>query len=395
MTAPRAAEAGRAPRGLSRRSLLVGAGAGALLTALTAGGGLAVASAQRSPALGGAPLRIGYLPITDATPMLVAHHDGLFAAQGVAVDRPVLFRSWASLSEAFLAGRVDVVHLLMPLAVKLRFGLGADARVIAWNHVNGSALTVRPDLASTAALAGSSVAIPAWWSIHNIIVQRMLRAEGLVPVFRRAPVASRGEVNLVPMPPADMVPALGAGSIAGFVVADPFGAMAEATGVGRTHRFLGDVWREHACCATVVRGDVLRERPDAVAALVAGLVAAAQFCDAHRTQAAAALSDGYLPQPEPAVLRAVDRPADAAVTIREHPDWHGERLGFRPYPHESFTVRLVDEMRATVADDATGFLAGLDGSRAHRELVDTTPLDALPSALAAGVDRTPRTEELA
>src|SRR5690625_6713406 len=51
----------------------------------------------------GAPLRIGYLPLTDATPLLVAHQRGLFEAQGLEVDRPRLFRGWDQLVEAFLS----------------------------------------------------------------------------------------------------------------------------------------------------------------------------------------------------------------------------------------------------------------------------------------------------
>lgn len=47
------------------------------------------------------PLVIGYLPITDATPLLVAHAKGLFEKHGVKVEKPVMFRSWAQLVEAF------------------------------------------------------------------------------------------------------------------------------------------------------------------------------------------------------------------------------------------------------------------------------------------------------
>ncbi len=42
-----------------------------------------------------APVRIGYLPITDATPLLVPHARGLFDTEGVQVEKPVMLRSWA------------------------------------------------------------------------------------------------------------------------------------------------------------------------------------------------------------------------------------------------------------------------------------------------------------
>ena len=76
------------------------------------------------------PLRIGYLPITDATPLLVAHARGLFQAEGLEVEAPHMFRSWAQLVEAFIAGQVNVVHLLSPMTVWSRFGGHVPAKVV-------------------------------------------------------------------------------------------------------------------------------------------------------------------------------------------------------------------------------------------------------------------------
>ena len=69
---------------------------------LTAAGALPLlASLQaRAAAEPDAPVRIGYLPITDATPLLVAHNNGLFEEQGIKAERPVLLRSWAQVIEA-------------------------------------------------------------------------------------------------------------------------------------------------------------------------------------------------------------------------------------------------------------------------------------------------------
>ena len=47
----------------------------------------------------GASLKVGYLPITDATPLLIAHALGYFAQEGLAIDRPVMVRSWKVLTE--------------------------------------------------------------------------------------------------------------------------------------------------------------------------------------------------------------------------------------------------------------------------------------------------------
>ena len=64
---------------VSRRDLLK------LASLFTAAGSLPLLQAcqQRQASQPNAPLRIGYLPITDATPLLVAHSQGLFQAEGL------------------------------------------------------------------------------------------------------------------------------------------------------------------------------------------------------------------------------------------------------------------------------------------------------------------------
>ncbi|WP_254000335.1 ABC transporter substrate-binding protein [Kingella kingae] len=75
----------------------------ALFTA-TAAMPLLQACGKRAATQRNAPVTIGYLPILDAAPLLVAHGKGLFQQRGVETVKPVLFRSWASLVEAFLSG---------------------------------------------------------------------------------------------------------------------------------------------------------------------------------------------------------------------------------------------------------------------------------------------------
>ena len=114
--------------------------------------------------------------------LLVAHGKGLLEQHGVAAAKPVLFRSWAGLVEAFLSGQVNLIHVLSPMSVWMRYGSRAPVRALMWNHICGSALTVRPDVNTLADLQGQTVAIPFWYSIHNIIVQQMLRQAGLAVV---------------------------------------------------------------------------------------------------------------------------------------------------------------------------------------------------------------------
>lgn len=370
-------------RDILRLTAVAGAGLAAAPLLAACGGDDGETTSSPSTTLGGsttssAPqslgeLKIGYLPITDATPLLVAHASGLLTKRGFEAPDPVLLRSWPSIAEAFQAKQVDVVHLLMPLAMQLRFGAKQPVKVVAWNHLNGSALTVAKDVQSVNDLAGTTVAIPFWWSIHNVVLQKILRAAGLTPIVSGSASAADKTVKLEVLAPADMPPALASGSIAGFIVADPFNALAETQDVGKILRFTGDVWRDHACCVTVVREDLVTERPDAAQALTDALAEAQLTAAADRAGTAKVLSEkGYLPQPLPAIERALThydlaeyQPTGAIV----HADWKSERIDFQPFPFPSYTEELIEALRETTIDGDTSWLSAVDASAAHEELV--------------------------
>lgn len=351
-------------------ALLTAAGALPLLTSLQA----------RAAAEPDAPVRIGYLPITDATPLLVAHANGLFEAEGIKAERPVLLRSWAQVIEAFISGQVNVIHLLSPMTVWARYGSKVPAKVVAWNHVGGSGLTVAPGIEQVAQLGGRTVAIPFWYSIHNVVVQQLLRDSGLVPVSKPVGAAlAANEVNLVVLPPSDMPPALASKRIDGYIVAEPFNALAENLKVGRVQRFTGDVWRNHACCVVFMHEHDLNNRPEWSQKVVNAIVKAQLWTRENRAEAAKLLSkDGanrYTPH-APEVLGKVLAPAagerDGYVksgAIR-HAAWDEQRIDFQPYPFPSYTEELVSRLKDTLIQGDKSFLAGLDPKATAADLVD-------------------------
>ncbi|MBD9676578.1 ABC transporter substrate-binding protein [Pseudomonas sp. PDM18] len=351
-------------------ALLSAAGALPLLTSLQA----------RAASEPDAPVRIGYLPITDATPLLVAHANGLFDAEGIKAERPVLLRSWAQVIEAFISGQVNVIHLLSPMTVWARYGSKVPAKVVAWNHVGGSGLTVAPDISDVKQLGGKTLAIPFWYSIHNVVLQSLLRDNGLQAVSKPANAAlAANEVNLVVLPPSDMPPALASKRIAGYIVAEPFNALAENLKVGRIQRFTGDVWRNHACCVVFMHEHDLNNRPEWSQKVVNAIVKAQLWTRDNRAEAARLLSkDGenrYTPHaPEvlgrvlaPAVSERQQYLADGAI---RHADWHEERIDFQPYPFPSYTEELVRRLKDTLIQGDKSFLAALEPTQVAKDLVD-------------------------
>lgn len=363
-------DCGLSRRDMLRLSALAGAGAAGLLRA-----GDTMAQSFKGD---DQPVKIGYLPITDATPLLVAHGNGLFQKEGLKAEAPRLFRSWAQLVEAFVSGQVNVVHLLSPATLWVRYGSRFPAKVVMWNHINGSALTVAPDIRTLEDLGGRTVAVPFWYSIHNILLQDLLRHAGLTPVTRaRSAGVGPREVNLMVMAPAEMVAALAGKGVAGYIVAEPFNAQAEIAGVGRVLRFSGDVWRDHACCVTFLAERDLSERPEWAQRVTNALVKAQQWTLGNRLQTAQLLASNgpgkYTPHSQQAlakVLAATDYADYEKSGVVHNKGWQQRRIDFQPYPFPSYTERLVRAIKATRLEGNDAFLQALEPSFVARDLVD-------------------------
>ncbi|HBF16454.1 MAG TPA: ABC transporter substrate-binding protein, partial [Verrucomicrobiales bacterium] len=88
------------------------------------------------------PVKIGYLPITDSVPLVLAHALGYFQDEGLAVEKPTLIRGWSPLVEAFIANKVNLCHFLIPIPLWMRYNNDVKVKVMSWAHTNGSAIVV-------------------------------------------------------------------------------------------------------------------------------------------------------------------------------------------------------------------------------------------------------------
>ncbi|MGX3067693.1 ABC transporter substrate-binding protein, partial [Ursidibacter arcticus] len=52
----------------------------------------------------------------------------------------------------------------------------------------------------------------------------------------------------------------------------------------------------------------------------------------------------------------------------QHPEWHQERIGFQPYPFDSYMEKLVEVLKETHISGNNAFLAKLDPSQVARDL---------------------------
>jgi NitT/TauT family transport system substrate-binding protein len=359
--------------GITRRDTLDYLARGGL-AALLAAKGIDVAKAQATDDV----VRIGYLPITDATALLTAHANGYFEEAGLKAEKPVLIRSWSALVEGFASGKFNLVHLLKPIPVWMRYNNKFPVKILAWGHTNGSGLVVGGDTGITkfADLGGKRIAVPFWYSMHNIVLQYALRESGVKPVIKpETAELAPDECALQILAPPDMPTALAAKKIHGYIVAEPFNALGELRAGAKMLRFTGDIWKNHPCCVICTNESYTRDMPEWTQKVTDAIVRAHVYASKNKAEVARLISrngKGYLPTPADVVEKAVTDygPAYEQSGAIRHRDWKNGRIDFQPWPYPSATRLIVENMNKTVVEGDTTFLKGLDPDFVARDLVD-------------------------
>ncbi|GGF06126.1 nitrate transporter [Aliidongia dinghuensis] len=240
-------------------------------------------------------IRIGLVRLTDMAPAFVAEAKGFFVAEGVEAELSIE-PSWANIADKLTYRALDAAVMLPPLAFAVALGLrGAGAPLFVPLSIsqNGNAFTVSPALAAAigpgpadaaslghrladvvrvrgAGAARLRFAVVHAYSSHDLLLRYWLAASGLDPAEA---------VELVAVPPVDMVAALAAGEIDGFCAGAPWGAVATAEGVGRTILRSSAIWRNHPEKCLGVTTDWAERHPAGLAAVLRALIRAQRFCD--------------------------------------------------------------------------------------------------------------------
>ena len=361
--------------GVNRRELLKWGGLGALSSLIPTSATFAQEK-KWDPTI-----RIGYLPITDASALLVAHEMGFFKKEGLDSVPPTLIRGWSPLVEAFSSHKLNLAHLLIPVPIWMRYNNKFPIKITAWNHTNGSGVVVGKDsgINSPKDFGGKQFAVPFWYSIHNIISQKLMKDAGITPVIRPQDAKlAPNECNFIVLNPPDMPPALAAKSIDGYCVAEPFNALGEVRAGAKMLRMTGDVWKGHPCCVVVMHeADTMDPARAAWAQGVHNAIVAAQIHLVENREAMAEMlskdGKGYLPFPKEVVKRAMmlyDIPYPGNAAAIKHKDWGMDRINFQGWPYRSATELVVNDMKKTVITGDSAFLEKLDAKFVANDLVN-------------------------
>ncbi len=254
-----------------------------------------------------AKLRIGFIPLVDATALLVAVDMGFAKDEGLDVDL-VREVSWSNVRDKLNLGLFDAAHLLAPVAVASSLGIGhIRVPIVAPFNlgINGNAITVTPRLYSAlAAAADGDIADPIVSARALVRVAAEQKARGAEPLTfgmtfpfshhnyqLRYWMAAGGidpdeDVRLVVLPPPYMVDSLASGHVDGFCVGAPWNSVAVDAGIGRILHFGCDIQARVTEKVFAVRERWATENPDTLAALVCALAKAADFVEDHANVAA-------------------------------------------------------------------------------------------------------------
>ncbi|MDF2720445.1 MAG: NMT1-like family protein [Paenibacillus sp.] len=207
-------------------------------------------------------IKIGYLPITHAAPLYIEDELGKGKFSRFELEL-VKFGSWPDLMDALNTGNIDGASVLIELAMKAK-EQGIDLKAVALGHKDGNVIVTANDINTVADLKGKSFAIPHKFSTHNVLLYQMLKDSGM----------TLSDLKVVELPPAEMPAALSEKRIAGYVVAEPFGAKSVAIQKGKVLFQSEQLWKNSVDCGLVIRGDLIRKDREAVKEFVAEYVKA-------------------------------------------------------------------------------------------------------------------------
>jgi nitrate/nitrite transport system substrate-binding protein len=207
------------PKDAARRAFLKSVGASTALAALAQFFPLATATevfAQGTGVPEKKDLKVGFIPITCATPIIMAHPMGFYSKQGLNVE-VVKTAGWAVVRDKTINKEYDASHMLSPMPLAISLGLGSQPipfTVPAIENINGQGITLaikHKDKRDPKQWKGFKFAIPFDYSMHNYLLRYYLAEHGIDP---------DADVQLRVVPPPEMVANLRADNIDGFLAPD-------------------------------------------------------------------------------------------------------------------------------------------------------------------------------
>jgi len=286
-------------------------------------------------------LKVGFIPITCATPIIMAEPMGFYKKHGLNVQ-VIKASGWAMIRDLAINKETDATHMLMPMPLATHLGLGSAK--IPWllpavENINGQAITLamkHKGVKGPKDFKGFKMAVPFDYSMHNLLLRYYLANSGVDP---------DKDIQIRVIPPPEMVANLRAGNLDGYLGPDPFNQRAVYEGVGFIFKLSKDLWPNHADCAFACSKEFATTYPNTFHALLRAIVDATHFSakpENRKDIAKAIAPKNYLNQP----LEVIE-----AVLTGNYEDGLGnrwnipDRVNFDPYPWKSFGIWILTQLK--------------------------------------------------
>ena len=331
------------PEDHTRRAFLSAVGTSTALAAISQFFPLAWAKEAfaQTPAPEKKDLKVGFIPITCATPIIMAHPMGFYTKYGLNVE-VVKTAGWAVIRDKTLNKEYDAAHMLSPMPLAITLGAGSNPipyTMPAVENINGQAITLavkHKDKRDPKTWKGFKFAVPFDYSMHNYLLRYYVAEHGIDPDT---------DIQIRAIPPPEMVANLRADNIDGFLGPDPFNQRAVYDGVGFIHMLSKEMWDGHPCCAFAASKEFVTSLPNTYAALLKSIIDATAFAarPENRKQIADAIAPAnYLNQPVTVLEQILTGTyADGLGSVKTD----AKRIDFDPFPWEFFAVWILTQMK--------------------------------------------------
>ncbi|MGX5668015.1 CmpA/NrtA family ABC transporter substrate-binding protein [Rhizobium daejeonense] len=334
-----------------------------------------IKAGRPAPAIGNASepktLRAGFIPLMDASILIVAAECGFAEKEGLHLDL-VRDVSWANVRDRLAFRQFDIAHMLSPMPVASMLGLGSNpSPTIAPFSLGrgGNAITLSLRLyermQAAADLTETASALDNARAFAQVLLDMKTRGEPLPTLGMTYPFSSHNyefrywlaaggidpdkDVKLVVVPPPLTSDALAAGAIDGFCVGAPWNMVASERGVGRIVAAKQDIWPSAPEKVIGMRPEWAESHPETVSRLIVALDAAAQWCDApenHDALAELLAGPRFIAAPVNIIRRVLsgEFSLDAKGNVRVIPDYFLFHKEHANYPRPSQALWIYSQM---------------------------------------------------
>lgn len=233
------------------------------------------------------PLRLGFIALTDAAPILMAQELGCFQRRGLRVElrREV---GWATIRDKVLYGELDGAQAPGPMLWATKLGLGCGPSEVCTPlvlNLHGNAITLSNRLRELGVRDAATLREEALrrrgenklmfgivfpHSMHHVLLRRWLIDARLDP---------ERDVRIAVVPPAQMFRNLVAGTLDGYCVGEPWNTLAVQQNQGWCPAWSAAQSPGHVEKVFMMREDFLERHADVTTPLIAALAEAAAWCD--------------------------------------------------------------------------------------------------------------------